>query len=145
MGIVHKNLYASGFLYHQSSQQILLQQNNSVPLTSSSWTLFGGNFLEKEDPTELFRNIIFELLGVKIKIVHTIYSYLNEDTNQYLVYSHLNKYQNFPSKNGLTFEWFTFKDVLKMKITEQTKHDIVVGQRVIDAAKRKSRGEHTFQ
>lgn len=144
---VHKNFYASGFLYHPSSQQILLQQNNLTPSTSSSWLLFGGRCLEKEDPKALFENIIFELLDIKIKVVRSIYSYLNENTgeSQYLVYSKLSKFQNFSSKSGLKFAWFSFKDILKLKIREQTKHDIVVGQRVIEAARRKSRGEHTFQ
>ncbi|MDP2638404.1 MAG: hypothetical protein Q8P26_05070 [Candidatus Levybacteria bacterium] len=144
---MHKNFYASGFLYHPSSQQILLQQNNSMPLISPSWVLVGGQYLEKEDPEALFKNKIFELLDIKIKVVHSIYSYLNENTDefQYIVYSNLSKFQNFSSKSSLTFAWFYFKDVLKLKIAEQTKHDIVVGQRVIEAAERKSRGEHTFQ
>lgn len=144
---MHKNFYASGFLYHPSSQQILLQQNKSIPPTSSSWLLFGGQYLEKEDPKALFENIIFELLDIKIRVVRSIYSYLNENTGEFqcIVYSKLSKFQNFSSKDGLTFAWFSFKDVLKLKIIEQTKHDIVVGQRVIEAARRKSRGEHTFQ
>lgn len=145
--LMHKKFYASGFLYHSPSQRILLQQSNSIPPTSSSWLLFGGQYLEKEDPKALFENIIFKLLDIKIKVVRPIYSYFNYTTGefQYIVYSQLSKFQNFSSKNGLTFAWFSFKDVLKLKITEQTKHDIVVGQRVIEATERKSRGEHTFQ
>lgn len=144
---MHNIFYASGFLYHPSSQQILLQQNNSISYTSSSWLLFGGLYLQKEEPEALFKNIVLKLLDIEIRIVHPIYSYLNEDTGefQYVVYSHLNKFHNFSSKNGLTFTWFSFKEVPKLKITEQTKHDIVVGQRVIEAARRKRRGEHTFQ
>lgn len=144
---MHKKFYASGFLYHPPSQRILLQQNKSIPPISSSWLLFGGQYLEKEDPKALFKDIIFKLLNIEIGVVHPIYSYLNKNTGefQYVVYSQLSKFQNFSSKSGLTFAWFSFKDVLKLKITEQTKHDIVVGQRVIEAAERKSRGEHTFQ
>lgn len=143
---MHKNFYASGFLYHPSSQQILLQQNSSISPMSTSWLLFGGFYLEDEKPEALFKDIIFKLLDIKTRVVYPIYSYFSDNTreSQYIVYSHLSKLHNFSSKNGLTFAWFSFKDVLKLKITEQTKHDIVVGQRVIDAAKRKSRGEHTF-
>lgn len=144
---MHKNFYASGFLYHPQSQQILLQQNNSIGNISSQWLLFGGEYLEKEEPEKLFKDLIFNILDIEIGAVHPVYSYLNEssDAFQYIVYSKLNKFQNFSSRNNLTFAWFTFKEVLKLKITEQTKHDIVVGQRVIEAAVRKSLGEHTFQ
>jgi hypothetical protein len=144
---MHKNFYASGFLYHPQSQQILLQQNNSIGNMSSPWLLFGGNYSEKDEPEALFKNLILDLLDIEIGAVHPIYSYLNENDAafQYIVYSRLNKFQNFSSKNNLTFAWFTFKEILKLKITPQTKHDIVVGQRVIEAAVRKSLGEHTFQ
>lgn len=145
--IMHKNFYASGFLYNPQSRQILLQQNNSVDNISSSWFLFGGSYSEKENPERLFKNIIFKLLDLKIDTVHPVYSYLDSANGKfkYVVYSQLEEFQNFSSKNNLTFGWFTFKEVIKLKISEQTKHDIVVGQRVIEAARRKSLGEHTFQ
>ncbi|MBU3978117.1 hypothetical protein KKE68_00255 [Patescibacteria group bacterium] len=144
---MHKNLYASGFLYYPPSQQILLQQNESIGNMSSEWLLFGGAYQEKEDPEELFRNLVLNLLDIEIREVLPVYSYLNENSDefQYIVYSQLGELRNFSSKNGQTFGWFTFKEVLKLKVTEQTKHDIVVGQRVIEAAMRKSLGEHTFQ
>ncbi|MBU4099445.1 hypothetical protein KJ980_07395 [Patescibacteria group bacterium] len=144
---MHNNFYASGFLYHPPSQQILLQQKVSIDNMSSEWLLFGGVYQEKEDPEELFRNLVLDLLDMEIREVLPVYSYLNENSDefQYIVYSQLGELRNFSSKNGQTFGWFTFKEVLKLKVTEQTKHDIVVGQRVIEAAMRKSLGEHTFQ
>lgn len=144
---MHKKFYASGFIYHPQSQQILLQQNNSIANMSCPWLLFGGYYSEEEEPAALFKNIVFKLLDIEVGVVHPVYSYLNEnnDAFQYIVYSRLNKFQNFSSKGSLAFGWFTFKEVLKLKISAQTKHDIVVGQRVIEAAKRKSLGEHTFQ
>lgn len=144
---MHKNFYASGFLYHPPSQQILLQQKSPIANISSSWLLFRSLYLGKDEPEVLFKDIILKLLDIEIGVVYPIYSYFNDTTNefQYFVYSQLRKFQNFSSKSGLTFTWFSFKEVLKLKITEQTKHDIIVGQRVIEAAERKSRGEHTFQ
>jgi hypothetical protein len=144
---MHKDFYTSGFLYHPSSQQILLQQDNSLSTTSSPWLLFGGSYLEQEEPEASFKNVIFNLLDIKINVVHNVYSYFNEtmDKNQYIGYSTVRSRQTFSSKNGLTFAWFSFKDVLKLQATKQTKHDIVVGQRVIEAATRKRLGEHTFQ
>lgn len=143
---MHKKFYASGFLYHPASQQILLQQNSSNS-PQSLWSLFVEEYSETENPVKLFKNKISNLLDINLKIVRPVYSYLDEDTEefQYIVYSKVPKLKKFSSKKGLTFCWFNFKDVLKLKINEQTKHDIVVGRRVIEAAGRKSRGEHTFQ
>lgn len=150
---MHKKFYASGFIYHPSTHQILLQQNNIIPLhseasppTSTTWSLIGVPYQENEKPETSFKNIIFELLSIKVGTIIPIYSYSDENTGevQYIVYTRLNKFQNFSPKKGLTFAWFSFKDVLKLKITEQAKHDIIVGLRVIEAAKRKSLGEHTF-
>ncbi|MCL4418004.1 MAG: hypothetical protein M1365_15185 [Actinobacteria bacterium] len=143
---MHKIFYASGFLYHSSTEQILLQQYTSSSL-KSPWFLFSGLYTEKEEPCDIFRNIIYNLLYIKIKTVHPVYSYLNENinTNQFIVYSKLKTLKNFYTREKLTFAWFTFKEVARLHITEQTKHDICIGQRVIDAAGRKSRGEQTFQ
>jgi hypothetical protein len=87
------------------------------------------------------------LLEIEINVVHPIYSYFNADKekNQFIGYSTIKTRQQFSPKNGLTFAWFSFKDVLKLQTSKQMKHDIVVGQRVIEAATRKRLGEHTFQ
>jgi hypothetical protein len=144
---MHKDFYASGFLYHQASQQILLQQNTSISPTSSPWLLFGGIHLEEEEPEAIFKEIIFQLLDTKLDLVHHVYSYSNEEKerNQYVGYSTVEDFKNFSSKNGLSFAWFSFRDVLKLQAAQQVKHDIIVGQRVIEAASRKREGLHTFQ
>lgn len=142
---MHKTLYASGFLYHLDSQQILLQQDTSSQNLSSQWLLFEKAYTEKAIPETIFKNIISEILHIKIDNVYSVYSYENENTNQCVFYSELASLQDFPSKNGLLFKWFSFRDVRGLQLTEQTKHDIVVGQRVIEASGRKMRGEHTFQ
>lgn len=146
--VMHKKFYASGFLYHLPSQQILLQQKiQPSSVIASPWFLFSGLYTKIDGQNEAFKNIVFDLLRIKIKTVYTVYSYVKESTGIHhaIVYAELNRLQNFPSKKGLTFAWFSFKHVAKLHIEEQTKHDIVVGQRVIDATRRKSEGEHTFQ
>jgi len=144
---MHKDFYASGFLYHPPTEQILLQQISSAPSMSAPWILIGGLYLQESKPEELLKNVIYNLLALKIDVVHPVYSYYNEivDNNQYIGYAKVRSRQNFPSEKGLSFAWFSFKDVLKLQITKQTKHDIVVGQRVIEAAERKRQGLHTFQ
>lgn len=142
---MHKKFYASGFLYHLPSQQILLQQDSSSQNLSSQWLLFEKSHAEKEIPETVFKNTISELLRIKIDTVYPVYAYEHEDTNQSVFYSEIDFLKDFPSKNDLLFKWFSFRDIRNLHIIEQTKHDIVVGQRVIEAASRKLRGEHTFQ
>lgn len=140
---MHKDFYAGGFLFNPYSEKILLQQHITASEISSPWLLFGNNCLEQDNPIEIFKQTIFQLLNIKINKVLSVYSYTNELTThkQYILYSEINKLQTFPAKNGLTFAWFSFKDVLKLQGTKQMKHDIVVGQRVIEAATRKKLGE----
>lgn len=143
---MHKVFYASGFLYHPASEQILLQQDTTDSPASSAWSLFEVASEEKS-LEDSFKNIISDLLDIKIQVVHPVYSYFNEaqEKNQYIGYSTVKSCQKFSPKNGLTFAWFSFKDVLKLQATKQMKHDIIVGKRVIEAATRKRLGEHTFQ
>lgn len=142
---MHKKLYASGFLIHLPSQQILLQQNITSDNFSSPWLLFQNAYKEEECAEIVFKNIIDQLLHVTLDVVHPVYSYEFENANHSIVYSEITDLVEFPSENGLVFNWFSFRNVRNLQITEQTKHDIVVGQRVIEAELRKQRGEHTFQ
>lgn len=141
---MHKIFCASGFIYHLPSQQILLQQPQH---TNSPWVLFEKEHTEDQQPEEIFKENLLQLLNIKINNVYPIYAYFSEITNKNysLLYTPVTISQGFPAKNCFTFRWFSFKDVLKIQATEQTKHDIIVGQRVIEAAGRKERGEHTFQ
>lgn len=144
---MHKRYYASGFLYHFPTQQILLQQRSpSSSNETSPWSLFGGLYGEKEQPGMVFKKIIYDLLHVKIGDIKPVYSYLNEKagTRTTILYSEIKKFQKFSPVNGMLFAWFSFKDVLRLNIAEQTKHDIVIGQRVIHAVERKNRGEFTY-
>lgn len=140
---MHKIFYASGFLYNPSSQQILLQQPYA---TTSPWVLFEKEYTTDELPETIFKENVFTLLGIRIDTIYPIYSYHTETTenNRSLYYATIKTLQEFPPKNNYTFRWFSFKEVLKIQATEQTKHDIIVGQRVIEAAGRRERGEHSF-
>lgn len=143
--VMHNDFYASGFLYHPVSQKILLQQNSSQPATSS-WTLFGTSCQEKDDPEIILKHVISSLLGIQTKKILPVYSYANEEKNvrQYIGYAIAKTKKTISLKNDFQFAWFSFKEILKLHIDTQTKHDIVVGQRVIEAQERKRLGLHTF-
>lgn len=141
---MHKTFYASGFIYHFPSQKILLQQLQTI---TSPWVLFEKEYTENEQPEIIFKNTIRKFLGIEIAIIYPIYSYRNETTTKHrtLLYASIDHLQEFSQKNDYIFRWFSFKEVLRIPAIEQTKHDIIVGQRVIEAAERRANGEHTFQ
>ena len=97
---------------------------------------------------ETFKELFFEAINLKIKLanIKVIYSYfskeLNMDDNVY--YAEVSKlYKTSVSKNTI-FSWFTFKQIQKLNISEQTKQNIIIGQRVIDSSIRKSLGLRTI-
>jgi hypothetical protein len=60
-------------------------------------------------------------------------------------YAIVNKLEKFPDNAKTLFSWFTFKQIQKLHISNQIKQDIIVGQRVIDSAIRKSLGQQTIE
>jgi len=142
---MHKDSYASGFLYHPSTRQILLQQQKQTRDTTPLWSLFGGIGKSSDNAQITFQRLIQKLLHIKLKLntIEPVYVYFYKDTdkNYSIVYAEIAKTKNFSSKRGIKFSWFTFKQILKLQLDEQTRHDIIVGQRVIDAKERKRLGQ----
>lgn len=133
---MHKVFYASGFIYSLPTQQILLQQVNNT----SFWLLFGDKSRKDEKPIHTFRRVISQQLKIKIssKTIYSIYEYSPEqDKNHHIFYAHIdNKGKKLRVRKGFIVEWFTFKQLSKLQLAQQAKQDIIVGQRVIQAAAR---------
>lgn len=144
---MHKDFYASGFLYHPKTQQILLQQSNTAD-SGAEWSLFEGDCLDKETAEEAFKRIIQTHLNldIKPKNIFSIYSYFHDKKgkNNFLHYAIVKKLEKFPDSKDKIFAWFSFKQIQKLHISNQIKQDIIVGQRVIDSAVRKSLGQQTI-
>jgi hypothetical protein len=144
---MHKDFYASGFLYHPKTQQILLQQSSTAD-SGTEWSLFEGDCLDKETTAEAFKRAIFShlKLDLKPKNIFPIYSYFHEGKgkNNFLHYAIVRKLETFPNTKNASFAWFSFKQIQKLHIPDQIKQDIIVGQRVIDSAMRKSLGQQTI-
>nr|MBI5455404.1 hypothetical protein [Candidatus Levybacteria bacterium] len=144
---MHKDFYASGFLYHSGSGQILLQQVNSTD-QNPLWSLFEKKAIKNKTGQETFVEIFFDILGIKLKSnnINSIYTYSSKDGTDYNIYyaevKRLHKSKN-PAK--IEFAWFNFKQIQKLNISEQTKQDIMIGQRVIDSSIRKSLGQKTIE
>lgn len=133
---MHKNFYASGFAYHSDSQKILLQYSDIKPFTH---TLFSKKCSENEDFLHIFQQQLSKSLNIDIPqdCIKHIYEYSPEDSNE--LYSIF--YADISSLGDEYFfehtdktEWFTTRQLSKLKVTEQTRHHIMIGQRVIRAS-----------
>ena len=145
--LMHKKFYASGFLYHPTTRQILLQQQKETQDTKTIWLLVGGISKSRETPQAAFKRLVQKLLRTKLslKAIESVYFYKDIDTDHYILYAETKKMKKSSPKNQPEFAWFTFKQVLKLQVDAQTKHDIVVSQRVIDSKTRKRLGQHTLE
>lgn len=142
---MHKDFYASGFLYHPRTQQILLQKETSKE--DAPWTLVTGKSVKNETDKEAFKRLIDTFYDVEIdlKSIFPVYSYFHDDFKKenFVSYAKINKLASFNSKK-VDFKWFSFREVLKIKVSEQTRQDITVIQRVIASSTRKRLGQQTI-
>ena len=141
---MHKTFYASGFLYHLRTGQILLHQPNPNNNPSSSWTMLGGAGREEENAQKTFQRIIYQLLNVRLdeKCIYPVYDYFNNALNaiHYVFYAQVKTMHTLSIPDRDTLSWFTFKQITKLPLSEQTKQDIIVSQRVIQAQARSDSG-----
>jgi hypothetical protein len=131
---VHKPTFASGFLYHSASQQILLQQLGTEE--NNKLVLFRGVSHNGETPLAVFQQCLEKELGIKIPAasIHPVYDYVHDKLGeQFIFYVDVTEVtpKTYKSKNKT--EWFLLSKISKYVMSEQTRHDIVVGERVIRA------------
>jgi len=129
---VHKPFYASGFLYHSPSQQILLQQLTNGEETKLS--LFRTKSHRGNDPKAVFQQCIEQALGVAIPAssIRPVYDYIHDKLGeQFIFYVEVSGAtpKTYASKNKA--EWFSLSKLSKQAMSEQTRHDIIIGERVI--------------
>lgn len=119
--------HSHGFLYHSETQKVLLQQNPADP--ELTWSLLES--LNGEN----FQETIEELLKFKLheKAIYPIYDYVAKGKKRFVYYGEVKNLKNFMETQNSRFAWFTQKEILKLKLSPQTKQDLIVGQRVINA------------
>ena len=143
---MHKDFYASGFLYHPKTNQILLQKILSE--TSALWSLIGGHSKKKETEKDCFKRIVESLFDVEVKhtSIHGVYDYFHKELkkNNFVHYARVNKLKVFTNTKKTEFAWFSFKQCLKLDLEQQAKQDIIVLQRVLDSGERKRKGLQTI-
>ena len=129
---MHKYFYASGFLYHSASRQILLQQ-----LTNGddvNLVLFRGKSQKGKDPQTVFQHCVEEALGVSIPAssIRPVYDYMHSRLGEHFIFFVEVKDatpKTYASKNKT--EWLSLSKLSKHAMSEQTRHDIIIGERVI--------------
>ena len=97
---------------------------------------------------ETFKELFFEAINLKIKLtnINIIYSYFSKELNMEnnVYYAEVSKLYKTSSSKDIIYSWFTLKKIQKINVSEQTKQDIIIGQRVIDSSVRKSLGLRTI-
>lgn len=135
-----KTFYVSGFLYHPTSEQIVLQQENILNNPLSLWKMFGDFNRDGENPQSTFQRIILEELHIKLPLLNVLpvyeHDYNKRKTMHYVFYAEVKKLHTFPVSDTKTYSWFTFRQTTKMHFTDQSKQDIIISERVIDALER---------
>lgn len=133
---MHKYFYASGFIYHSPTQKILLQRTTSS--SDTSFDFFSGKGYGNDDPAAVFQKVIQDQLGIVIPLetIIPVYDYTPEDLQRkccilYADIATLGEPDDFEKTNNA--QWFTSKQLSKLKLPRQTEHDITIGQRVIRA------------
>ena len=141
---MHNSFYASGFLYNLKTQQILLLQSEQKDDKDLKWTLLGGEGREGEQASDAFKRIVLEKLNINLKSknIFPVYDYPQEKFNKinYVFYAEVKKTPKFGSQKNGTLSWVTFTETAKLPFYTQSKQDVIVGQRVINAKWRTDEG-----
>lgn len=134
---MHKSFYASGFLYHLETQQILLQQLND---RNNFWNMVGDKSDVGEDAQQAFQRIMEKFLHVRLdaRHIYPVYDYFHNTFKKvhYVFYAEVKELQDFSFACADPLSWFTFKQTAKLPFSEKTKQDIIVSERVINAQAR---------
>lgn len=130
---VSKSFYTSGFIYHSPTHQVLLQK--LAHDEKQSLTLFQFKGAKGENPSEVFHRYIQEALDISLPAdaILPIYDYVhNKLGDHYLFYVDMNEMIQPPNENNST-TWVPLAKLSKANLAEQTRHDIIIGERVIRA------------
>lgn len=131
---MHKPFYASGFFYHPASQQILLQQQ--IHGDEVKFVLFRGKSHNGTEPQTVFQECVQDALGTSVDItqIRPVYDYVHEKFGMHFIF-YIEVTGVLPQK--LTAkqqaQWISLSKLTKHNMSEQTRHDIIVGERVIRA------------
>ena len=129
---MHTTFYASGFLYDSSSQKILLQQLNST--SDGKPFLFGSKAHKGNDPQTVFKLCVEKALArtIKASSIHPVYDYMHDTLGeQFIFFVEISGISPATYPSNEKTGWFALSKLSKMNMSEDTRHDILIGERVI--------------
>ena len=134
---VQTPFYACGFLYSLKHNKILLLQSKAQEDQPCLYSMLGGEGIEGEEALVSFQRIVNKLLNVNIKSkdIHPVYDYCHSsnDKPSFVFYADIKNIKNISGLEEGTFSWLKFSETIKLKFNTQTKQDMVIGERVINA------------
>lgn len=137
---MHKPFYASGFLYHPPTEQILLRHVTTDKAPSPTWCMVSGIALKNEEPLETFKRCVHKLIAVSLdpKRIFPVYDYFHNtyNTMNYVFYAEVKKLIDFSVDDKRGLSWVTFKQTMKLPFDTQSKQDVIIAERVIKAQAR---------
>lgn len=147
--LVITSSYSSGFLYNQRTHRILLLSDNAKMDVPACWSTIGGDNKEGEDAQIAFQRIISKMLKIELKSkdIYPIYDYFHDSTNKFnnVFYAEIRNTKILDNYKKGTLSWFSFAETVKLLLNSQSKQDIMVGERVINAKWRDDRASKESQ
>lgn len=102
--------------------------------------MFGGISRAGEDAPTALQRILFEQINMHIetKQLFPVYDYFYEALKKihYVFYVEVKKLYHPLTLLPGECSWFTFKQITKLGLAEQAKHDVIISERVINAQER---------
>lgn len=96
--------------------------------------LFGSKCHQGDDPATELRHSIGKILGLTIAAssIHPVYDYVHDTLGEHFIFfievPDMSQ-ECYPSDTKA--EWFSLSKLSKLDMSEQTRHDILIGERVI--------------
>lgn len=132
------SFYASGFLYSPKTHQILLLKSQKEDSADFLWSTLGGEGSGGEEAQTAFQRIVNQLLDLELKEkdIYPIYDYPHDkraDKLNYVFYAEVKNTKKIDASKGDAFSWVAFGETSKLLFAANTKQDVIVGERVINA------------
>ncbi|MBU1000710.1 NUDIX domain-containing protein [Patescibacteria group bacterium] len=136
--------YVSGFLYNPKTHQILLiQSKQKTEDTDVQWSMLEGEGTTEEKPQVVFQRIVNQLLKINLKPkkIYSVYDYFHKKRNEhnFIFYTEIKNIKKIRNLKKSNLSWFKFSETSKLSFTKQTKQDVIVGERVVNAKWREMR------
>ena len=97
-------------------------------------SLFGSSSNSNTDPQAVFQQCVEKTLGIKVSpsSVHPVYDYIHDTLGEHFIF-YVEVAKPTPAMSDIKNKtaWCPLSKLSKLNMSEQTRHDIIVGERVL--------------